>query len=656
MKKLKVFLLIITILLITNITAFGASYEMYADKLSTIGVFKGTENGYELERQPTRLEGLIMLIRLLGKEAEALKMSQEPSAFTDVPDWGRGYVNYAYKNNLTKGLGNGLFGSNDVLNGKSYITFLLRALGYSDTNNADFSWDNAVLYGRTIGLLNEEILNKINSSPFIRDYVAKTTYDTLQFQVKDANNTLLEKLVVEGVVSKEEAQNLLVLNQEEEKKLTAVEIGELSKGVVMLQATGYDDFMWSGSGFYIDSNGSIVTNFLLVDGAKSIEVMDDDGSIYNGKVTVQGYDDINDLALIRIDKKNEFFLEIGDSDNIKLGEEIYTIGSALGLSNTLSNGIISSNRKDLIQISAPISRGSRGGALINDYGKVVGVILSGYTEGENIGFAVPINIFESMPKDLSYSLDDLYNNVTYIEKPTNVTLTQIGAGSISIYWDSIPEADYYRVFVYDNSIDKYYLIVDENGSDKWHWYPDSCLEYGGFDENETVYISVTAVRGNGESEFAEVANITLSSQGSLMTLEEMGDYLISNNSNLYVDDKSILIDNIDVDISDNNDTIFISIFLSAGLNDFLVPFNDNRSELTQTIADLGTVVMYYYGIDTMVSVIYSRPYPFYPSAFESNNLYPNTVSYHDDFWFVFYPYVEVEMDYINRTYDAYWAY
>ena len=85
-------------------------------------------------------------------------------------------------------------------------------------------------------------------------------------------------------------------------------------------------------------------------------------------------------------------MEIGDSDNIKLGEQIYTIGSTIGLSNKLSNAIISSNRKDLIQISAPISRGSRGGALINDYGKVVGVILSGYTEGENIGFAVPINI------------------------------------------------------------------------------------------------------------------------------------------------------------------------------------------------------------------------------------------------------------------------
>jgi len=349
-------------------------------------------------------------------------------------------------------------------------------------------------------------------------------------------------------------------------------------------------------------------------------------------------------------------LEIGDSDNIKLGEQIYTIGSTIGLSNTLSNAIISSNRKDLIQISAPISRGSRGGALINDYGKVVGVILSGYTEGENIGFAVPINIFKSMPKDLSYSLDDLYNNVTYIEKPTNVTLTQIGVGSISIYWDSIPEADYYRVFVYDNSIDKYYLIVDENGSDKWHWYPDSCLEYGGFDENETVYISVTAVRGNGESEFAEVANITLSSQESLMTLEEMGDYLLSNNSYLYVDDKSILIDDIEVDVADNSDAKYITIYFCDGLNDFIDVFTNNRSELTQAIADLGTVVLDYYGNDTMVILVYTNPYDYYPSSFESNNLYSNTVSYYDDFWFVWYPYVLVEFDYINRTYETYWAY
>ena len=655
MKRLKIFLLIITIAIITNITVFGASYEMYADKLSSIGVFKGSENGYELERQPTRLEGIIMLIRLLGKETEAIKMNEELSVFTDVPDWGRGYVNFAYKNNLTKGLGNGLFGSNDVLNGKSYITFLLRSLGYSDTNNADFSWDNAVMYGRSIGLLNEEIFYKINNSPFIRDYIAKATYDTLQFNIKSGKNTLLEKLINEGVLSYEQAQNLLITYQSE-KKFTSIEIGELAKGVVMLQAIGYDKSMWSGSGFYIDSNGSIVTNYHVINGAKSIEIVEDDGSIYSGKVIVLGYDDYNDLALIKIDKKTEFFLKIGDSDNIKLGEEIFAIGSPLGLNNTLSNGIISSIRKDLIQISAPISQGSSGGALINNYGKVIGVTASGYIEGENLGFAVPINTFTSMPKNLSYSLENMNNMRSYIEKPTNVTLKQINGDTISIYWDNNPEADFYRVYAYNNDTNNYDKLLDDNGNDMWYWEPESCIEYYGLNENETVYIAVASVKGKIESEFSEVAYITLSSQDSLMTMEEMSNYLVYNNSYLHVDDKSILIDYIDVSISDNYNTLYISIYISNGLNDFLYPFVNNRNELAKRISDIGSAVSGYYGIDSITSVIYNREFDFYPDAFLQNNLYSNTVTYNNNYWHVFYPYVQVELNYNSWTYDAYWAY
>ena len=531
----------------------------------------------------------------------------------------------------------------------------MRSLGYSDTNNADFSWDNSVFYGRSIGLLNDEIYNKINTSKFIRDYVAKTTYDTLKFNVKGESNTLLEKLVSQGLLSKEQAQKLLILNQGE-KKLTSIEIGELVKGVVMMQAVGYDDSMWSGSGFYINSDGSIVTNYHVINGAKSIKVMDDDGSIYSGKVTVLGYDDYNDLALIKIDKKNEFFLEIGDSDNTKLGEEIFTIGSPLGLSNTLSNGIISSIRKDIIQISAPISHGSSGGALINSYGKVIGVTSSGYTEGENLGFAVPINIFISMPKNLSYSLENMNNMRGYIERPTNVTLEQIDVDTISIYWDNNPEADFYRVYAYNNNTNNYDKLLDDNGNDMWYWEPESCIEYYGLDENETVYIAVTSVKGNIESEFSDVAYIILSSQEFYMTLEEMGEYLFYNNSNLHIGNKSILIDDIDVSISDRYDHIYISVYISNGLNDFLDIFINNRVSLAQEIADIGSVVSGYYELDSTTSVIYCRKYDFYPDAFLSNNLYSNPVTYDNNFWYVFYPYVQVDLNYYLWNYDTYWAY
>ncbi|MDF2840801.1 MAG: uncharacterized protein K0Q99_1573, partial [Clostridia bacterium] len=133
MKKTAFIGILIVLIIGSSLWSFADSniyYNDYAVKLSQIGVFKGTGAGFELEREPTRLEGLIMLIRLIGKEAEAMKLSKEVSAFTDVPDWGRGYVNYAYKNGLAKGIGNNLFGAQDKIDGKSYTTFLLRALGF----------------------------------------------------------------------------------------------------------------------------------------------------------------------------------------------------------------------------------------------------------------------------------------------------------------------------------------------------------------------------------------------------------------------------------------------------------------------------------------------------------------------------------------------
>jgi len=105
-SKLTILLLIILLPQVNVILSAEDTtrYEEYAEKLATIGVFKGTPAGFELDRQPTRLEGLVMLIRLLGKEDEALSIKDEASVFTDVPDWGIPFTNYAYKNGLTKGL------------------------------------------------------------------------------------------------------------------------------------------------------------------------------------------------------------------------------------------------------------------------------------------------------------------------------------------------------------------------------------------------------------------------------------------------------------------------------------------------------------------------------------------------------------------------
>lgn len=210
-KKLVAILLLIMILSSAVVGQAAGLYEEYAVKLSTINVFKGTGNGFELDRQPTRLEGLVMLIRLLGKESAANELKYNKCYFKDVPEWGIGYVNYAYLNGLSNGVGDKIFGSDDLMDANSYITLLLRALGYSDSPDvADFSWANAKDFAKSIGLIDSDMYTQLTNNKFIRSYVAKLSYDSLKVLLKNDSKTLVQKLVAQGVITDTVAKELMV--------------------------------------------------------------------------------------------------------------------------------------------------------------------------------------------------------------------------------------------------------------------------------------------------------------------------------------------------------------------------------------------------------------------------------------------------------------
>ncbi len=162
-----------------------------------------------------------------------------------------------------------------------------------------------------------------------------------------------------------------------------------------------------GSGVIITENGYILTN-QHVSGNKysTCYVTLDDGNTYEGNVV---WSDGNiDLAIVKINKNNLSYLELGDSDAIHLAEEVYAIGNPLGLEfqKTVTKGIISAmNRtikiedenqnvymEDLIQTDATINEGNSGGALINSDGQLIGINSVKISNAEGIGFAVPINI------------------------------------------------------------------------------------------------------------------------------------------------------------------------------------------------------------------------------------------------------------------------
>ena len=185
-------------LCVTVPSGFAATDANYAtkcaDALNALGLFNGTANGYELSRAATRVEALVMLIRLLGKDAEA-KRTTMSHPFNDVPAWGEKYVAYAYGSGLTKGVSANTFGSNESANANMYITFVLRALGYSDSGGADFTYSTAATFGAGLGLTPKEV----STSNFQRGDVAIVSYFALGTKMKGKNTTLADKLVSDGI-------------------------------------------------------------------------------------------------------------------------------------------------------------------------------------------------------------------------------------------------------------------------------------------------------------------------------------------------------------------------------------------------------------------------------------------------------------------------
>lgn len=206
--KQKFRIVLVSMLLVVGmfVAAGASSYDHCADQLKALGLFQGTEQGYELDRAPTRAEAATMLVRLLGKEADAQKL-EYTAPFTDLEDWQKPYVQYLYDNELTSGATETTFEPESFCSAQMYTTFLLRALGYSDAEAADFTYQDAITFGESIGLVDYA---NCNQQKFLRDHIAAMSLTALNTAVKgDEDTVLLEKLVADGAVAQADAKDLL---------------------------------------------------------------------------------------------------------------------------------------------------------------------------------------------------------------------------------------------------------------------------------------------------------------------------------------------------------------------------------------------------------------------------------------------------------------
>lgn len=182
-------------------SAMATNFDDTAVQLQDLGLFQGSTSGFELDRAPTRAEAGTMLVRLLGKEAEAQALTYT-APFTDLDDWQKPYVQYLYDNGLTTGATATTFEPEESCDAQMYTTFLLRALGYSDANG-DFSYAEAITKGAEISLVDYA---NCDESDFLRDHVVAMSYTALSISPNGVTaTTLLDKLVSEGAVDSEAA-------------------------------------------------------------------------------------------------------------------------------------------------------------------------------------------------------------------------------------------------------------------------------------------------------------------------------------------------------------------------------------------------------------------------------------------------------------------
>ena len=165
-----------------------------------------------------------------------------------------------------------------------------------------------------------------------------------------------------------------------------------------------------GSGFIIDSDGYVVTNNHVVEGADKIKVFLKNEKEYDAEIV--GRDDNTDIALIKIMSDDDFpVIQLGDSDALKVGQWVVAIGNPFGLGHTVTAGIVSAKGRvigsgpydDYIQTDASINPGNSGGPLLNMQGEVVGINTIIIAGGTGIGFAIPVNLAKEIVAQLKDS-------------------------------------------------------------------------------------------------------------------------------------------------------------------------------------------------------------------------------------------------------------
>lgn len=367
-----------------------------AQTLSALNVVRGA---YNVNDPATRAQAAVILVRLAGAEqTAAADITRIP--FRDVPAYAVQPVRYAYGQGWLTGVTGDVFGASEAISTQSYCAALGRMLGYTTD---DFSYENAVSFARHMALTSRDY-----GETLTRGDLFELTAGALYARYKDGGATVLEHLCAVSPAAAAGAERLglndpeLTIRQAADRFTAAV-----FQLTTFEDASGFDPDEPDGtaSGFFITRDGLAVTNYHAIDGCSAAYATLVSGERYPIE-TVVYYDAGIDIAVLRVSRTGMdgvktpgfVWLDTAARDTLRVGDVVYTIGSPLGLGLAVSSGIISDTSRVVDRYDAPcimstadISRGSSGGALLNEYGQAVGVTSGAFTFGNNMYLAVAID-------------------------------------------------------------------------------------------------------------------------------------------------------------------------------------------------------------------------------------------------------------------------
>ncbi|GAB6107406.1 S1C family serine protease [Fusibacter bizertensis] len=572
----------------------------------------------DYQSEITRLDFVYLAVRLYEELKGTQARLKPDDYFSDTTDI---YALKAAYIGITSGISEGKFGPDVKLSREQLATMMVKTLEIA---------------GVPLSKSKQKFADEASVSAYAKDAISKAFNHKI---LLGANNKITPKqnATVE--------QALLIFKNAldqydgfDNKALSNEQLGELSSSVVKLYVDYKDGSSATASAFCIDGN-EFITNYHVLKDAVKVVAEFDNGEKETLDVIIFGYDKRNDIVdFYMIGDHDVKPLKIGSSHNLKRGQAVTVISSPYGLLNTMSMGIISAVRDGSIQVTASISPGSSGGVLINAYGEAIGIISAAIVDGENLGFAIPINEI----KTLQFTVLDLEEFVaeTSAKPDTPKLAVKVNSDeSLTINWDLV-DAEYYELY---ESIDgsKFYALYNDDGYNEWYNDDLEGLTYIDPIVGSNLQFMLVAVKEDMSSTpaFSDIVKI------NGKTVQGIADELYANFKYITVNGTQIQLSGNFVYTQTLEDKKVYDIDLCFQVNNstFMPQLQNNEAGTIKDLQQLARVLAATYGHEVQLRISYSDLLDAIDSRFLESNFDDSGYEYLDAIkkWILYYPVVEV---------------